>query len=166
MVIWITGLPGSGKSTISKLLYEKLYKKNIQTVLLDGDQLREAFDNQKYDESSRKRLSYTYSKLATLFSLQNQFVIVATVSMFDDVREFNRTNNEDYLEIYLKVDSSILHERNQKQLYSEALNGVRDNVHGINYEYEEPKQPNIIVNNDGSETPESIVYKIMKEIHL
>lgn len=162
MVIWITGLPGSGKTTIAKALYKQLIALNEQVVLLDGDALREALNNKQYENAARKELALTYSRLAKMHSKQGQIAICATVSMFDEVRDWNRENIENYFEVYLKVSEQVLLERNQKDLYNKAAQGLVQNMLGFDLDFEEPKHPNLVFNNDGQLTPKQIIEKILE----
>jgi adenylylsulfate kinase len=162
MVIWITGLPGSGKTTIATKLLEKLRSHELQSVLLDGDELRTALNKFNYDKESRQNLAFTYAKLSRMLSLQGTIVICATVSMFHSVRAWNRENNVNYYEVYIKVTAETLMIRNQKQLYSDASDNKLENVPGINQKIEEPKNPDLVINNgEGSDVEElvSLIYE-------
>lgn len=148
-VFWITGLSGAGKSTLGTLLYEK-HKSNIkQLVLLDGDQLRYIIDNQDYSQTGRKKVAYQYSRFCKLLSDQGIDVIICTISMYEDLRQWNRDNIDRYCEVYVRVPIKELIRRDQKNLYSRALNGEISDVLGINADFEEPKKANIIIDNDG-----------------
>lgn len=149
MVIWVTGLPGAGKTTIASVLFNELKALGKQVVLLDGDELRNVFGDFKYDSESRKKLANTYAKLALMLSKQGTYVICATVSMFHCVRDWNRNQIENYFEVYIKVEDSVLKMRNQKQLHSQAIEGEIDNVHGYDIEIEEPRAPDLTLENNG-----------------
>jgi cytidine diphosphoramidate kinase len=164
---WFTGLSGAGKTTIANLFYSSLKVSKKDLVFLDGDTLRQIFDDkQKYTLASRKRLAMRYSKLCKMLIEQNIDVVIATISMFQDVRDWNRGNIENYHEIYIKVPIDILIKRDQKNLYSRALNGEISNVLGIDIDFEEPDRPDITILNDGSMTPENIVNHIRRKIIL
>ncbi len=164
MVVWITGLPGAGKTSIAKQLLEQIREKQVQVLMLDGDQLREALQNLTYDSESRKQLAFTYARLAKMFSEQGSIAICATVSMLDSVREWNAKSIDDYLEVYVKVDPEILMQRNQKKLYSRATAGELDNVHGFDLEIEEPKNPHVVLDNDGITSISALVDKILEKL--
>ena len=106
MVIWITGLSGAGKTTLAKEIVNQLTTENIEPILLDGDQLREIFidsTNQaisSHDRSSRLTLALKYSGLARLLSEQGFWVIVATISLFKEVHDWNRKNLKNYYEVF------------------------------------------------------------------
>jgi len=86
--------------------------------------------------------------------------VIATISMFYDVRDWNRNNIEKYYEVYLKVPIDVLCVRDQKKLYSRAKDTEDHNVVGFNVQFEEPTQPDIVLLNDGSLTPEALVDSI------
>lgn len=164
MVIWLTGLPGAGKTTIGQVLLDELRALNKQSILLDGDKLREALGQNNYDIDSRKSIAFTYGRLAQMFSNQGVIVICATVSMFDEVRAWNAQNISSYLEIYVKVSPEILHQRNQKNLYSDAEKGNAVNIVGFDIAVQEPKTPDLVLMNDGKVSPESLADKILNLI--
>ncbi len=139
-LVWVTGLPGAGKTTFSTRLKEILISKKINCILLDGDEMRAVFDNLSYDLSSRKALALQYSKLCRLLTTQNQLVVCSTVSMFDDVRTWNRANISPYTEVYLEVAVDVLVKRDQKQLYSQA-DQHEQVVPGVNQQIEQPQNP-------------------------
>jgi len=149
-VFWITGLSGAGKSTIGFDYYQRLLSRGLSCVFLDGDELRLILGGQDgYDYDSRKNLAFRYSRLCKLISDQNINVVIATISMFDDVRNWNRDNIDNYVEIYLKVNLAELIRRDQKNIYSSK----QKNVIGHTSEYEEPKNPDIVLINNGSNPP-------------
>lgn len=121
-VYWITGLSGSGKSTVALRLYQILQKENPGTVYLDGDRLREilgAATPDSYTPEERHLLAFTYAKLCKMLSEQKFTVICSTVSMLNDVREWNRKNINNYQEIYLKATEETLIARDQKNFIVE-----------------------------------------------
>ena len=88
-------------------------------------------------------------------------VVCCTISMFDCVRDWNRENINNYREIYIKVSMDTLRNRDQKGLYSGASKEERKEVAGIHVEVEEPKQPDLILWNDGDRTPAEQVEAIV-----
>ena len=97
IVYWITGPAGAGKTTIGKLLYEKIKETEPNTVFLDGDTLREVFGNDLgYSKEDRRKCAMRYSRLCAMLQSQGMNVICCTISMFDSVREWNRANISNY----------------------------------------------------------------------
>lgn len=159
-VYWITGLSGAGKTTVAKQLFDYLkeYKDNV--VLLDGDILREVFGNDLgYTNEDRKISAMRNSKLCKMLSDQGFDTIIATISMFDFCREWNREHIDKYLEIFLDVPIEVLIDRDQKQLYSKF---TENSVVGISLECEMPRNPDLTIKNDGSIQPNEVASQIIK----
>ena len=158
-VFWVTGLAGAGKTTIGTALYEKIRQTSAQTVLLDGDVMREVFGNDLgYTAEDRFKCAMRYSRLCRLLSVQGINVICCTISMFDDVRKWNRDNIATYMEIYVKVDDETLLMRNQKELYNSGVDVV-----GVSVEAQLPSNPHLIIENNGNTEVSSHVDKIINE---
>lgn len=161
-VYWITGLSGAGKTTIGKLLYEKIKVEHPNTVFLDGDTLRKVFgDDLGYSKEERRKCAMRYSRLCAMLQEQGMNVICCTISMFDSVREWNRENIRNYKEIYVKVSMDTLQKRDQKGLYSGMTEEEQKEVVGIHMEIEEPKYPDLILENDGDKTPVEQLERIL-----
>lgn len=161
-VYWITGLSGAGKTTIGKLLYEKIRVDHPNTVFLDGDTLRKVFgDDLGYSKEDRRKCAMRYARLCAMLQEQGMNVICCTISMFDSVREWNRENIQNYKEIYVKVSLDTLRKRDQKGLYSGITEEKQKEVVGIHMDIEEPKYPDLILENDGKRTPEEQAGKIL-----
>lgn len=166
-VYWITGLSGAGKTTIGKLLYERIKGQEKNTVFLDGDMMRWVFGNDAgYSKEERYKCAMRYSRLCHMLQQQGMNVICCTISMFDDVRNWNRENIVNYREVYVKVTMETLRKRDQKGLYSGTYAGEEGEVSGIQIMAEEPRTPDLILRNDGEETPERQVEKIVDYFKL
>lgn len=163
---WITGLSGAGKTTVGKMLYEHIRKNKSNIVLLDGDILRQVYQDNTYSKEGRVELTYRNGRLCKMLNDQGIDVIICCVAMFDECRAWNRDNIINYIEIYLKVSIEELIKRDQKQLYSRALRNEIDNVMGINMDYEEPQMPNIVIENYGDNNPEDTLRIIINEFNL
>ena len=148
---WITGLSGAGKTTVGNALYYKLKQKQENLIILDGDILKNLVgDSLGYSQEDRKKRAYYYSKLCKTLTDQGISVIICTIAMYDEVRNWNRCNIEKYIEVFLKVDKSVLMKRDRKGLYSGQVKGQVENVAGIDMEVEFPKNPDIVIENDGT----------------
>ncbi len=147
---WITGLSGAGKTTMGGMLYQYLREKESNVVILDGDEVRNAFGNDLgYSQADRLKCALRYSGLSRLLTNQGIDVICCTISMFDEVRDWNRANIENYLEIFLDVPLEVLQERNQKNLYQNVKTGKSANVVGMDLKLQLPRTPDIRLENDG-----------------
>lgn len=161
-VWWITGLSGAGKTTIGTLLFEKFREKKPNIFRLDGDIGRIAYNDQiGYTWEERKEGAFRNSRVCKMIADQGIDVICCTVSMYDEVRQWNRDNFADYKEIFLDVPMEILKMRDQKGLYSGTQNGNVKDVVGLDQKVELPKKPDLRLINDGSKSPELIVQEIL-----
>jgi adenylylsulfate kinase len=156
---WLTGYSGAGKTVVGRELY-RLIKQNRDTVvLLDGDEMRAMFGNDLgYCREDRLKSAMRFARLSEFLTSQGIDVVCCTVSMFNEVREWNRANIEDYVEVYIKVSRDVLRLRDQKGLYS----GDAGNVVGVDLILEEPQSPDIVIENDGSVSAEQAAQMIYK----
>lgn len=162
VLYWITGLSGSGKTTIGNRLYYELKQERENVVLLDGDLLKNIVgDELGYTESDRKKRAYKYAKICKMLTDQGIIVICCTIAMYDSVREWNRKNNKAYIEVFLDVPVRVLIERDQKGIYSQYRRGEANNIAGMDLLVEYPKSPNLILKNDGSISIKECVNKIL-----
>lgn len=155
---WVTGLSGAGKTTVGNRLYYQMKQNANNVVLLDGDILKQiAGKDLGYDRDARIERGYRYSTLCKVLTDQGIHVIICTIAMYDEIRDWNRKNIENYVEVFLDVDMETLKKRNRKGLYS-----ANHNVAGINVEVEFPKTPDIVIVNDGTGSLEEDVRKILE----
>ena len=104
ILFWITGLSGSGKSTIAKLIKPKIIKKYGPTIIFNGDDLRKTLNFYNYSLKGRLNNGFIFSNLFKFITNQNINVIFAGVGMFHKLRNFNRRTIKNYLEIYIKSE--------------------------------------------------------------
>ena len=162
-VYWPTGLSGAGKTTSGRLWHEELRRSGVPAVFLDGDELRQVFgDDLGFTEADRRKSAMRNARLCALLSRQGLTVVCCTISMFDAVREWNRANIPGYFEVYVKAAMETLRRRDQKGLYTSGIK----NVVGVDVLCEEPECPDIVIENDGQETPEAIVERLEKHFRL
>lgn len=163
-VYWITGLSGAGKTTIGSRFYQKLKEEKEKAVLLDGDDIRNILgDLIGYSTEERRKGSMIISRLCHCLANQGINVVCCTVSMYDCCREWNRENNANYKEVYLEVPIEELKKRDVKGLYKKVFNGEIKNVVGIDIEFEQPKNPDLIIKNFGENTIEDTLKRLSKE---
>jgi adenylylsulfate kinase len=148
--IWLTGLSGSGKSTIANELELQLNQKGMHTYLLDGDNVRIGLNkNLDFSENGRKENIRRIGEVAKLFVDAGIVVITAFISPFIEDRESIRKlmDNNDFVEIFVKCDLETCEKRDPKGLYKKAREGKIKDFTGISSPYEEPKNPEIIIDN-------------------
>ena len=101
VVFWITGLPGSGKTTIAKKIKKPIEKSFGKTVLFSGDDLRKILKFKEYNKKRRYEYAKVYCNLVKQISNQNINVIIATVALFKKIHKLNKKNIENYCEIFI-----------------------------------------------------------------
>ena len=155
-VYFFTGLAGAGKTTIGGLFYRELKEQKPNVFLADGDQTRSIFGRSGYSTEARKDAARRGFRLWRELAEQGIDVVVCSIAMYREIQQWNRENIENYKEIYIKVTRETLYRRDQKQLYSSG----RKEVVGVDLPYDEPEDADVVVQNDGQETPEEIVSRL------
>jgi adenylylsulfate kinase len=149
MVTWMIGLSRAGKTTLSKLLYDRLKPQVNNLVLLDGDIIRELFRNDvDHTIEGRRKNAERLSHLSKFLSDQNIHVIAAVLSIFPEWQAWNRKNITAYQEIYIKASIDVLEKRDTNNLYSQAKSGKIKNVVGIDIPFPEPENPDLVIENN------------------
>lgn len=172
-VYFFTGLAGAGKTTIGGLFYERLKERSPEAVLLDGDQIRGTAGHSSletgvvllgdwYTTEARRAGAYGLFKRCKDLADEGKDVVCCSISMYTDIRQWNRENIENYREIYVKVTRETLYRRDQKKLYSSGAK----NVVGVDLPYDEPGHSNVVIQNDGQETPVEIVNRLCRFFEL
>lgn len=160
-VYFFTGLSGAGKTTIGSLFHQRLKATKPNVVLLDGDEIRPVFcEDSGYSNEDRLRRAGRIFRVCRMLSDQGIDVVCCSIAMFAQVRAWNRENIERYKEIYIRVEPQTLLRRNQKGLYTQGKHVV-----GVDLPFDEPEQPDIVVQNDGDETPEAIVERLEQALY-
>ena len=161
-VYFFTGLSGAGKSTLGGEFYRRRKAKNNATVKLDGDQIRPVYlDGIGYSDADRVIGAKRTFRVAKMLSDQGIDVVVCSICMYSEVRDWNRANIPNYQEIYVRVTKDTLYRRDQKGLYSAGHEVV-----GVDLPFDEPKHPDFIIDNDGDETPEALVDRLEEALGL
>ena len=147
-ILWMTGLPCSGKTTIAKKLQE-VYP---NLALLDGDELREWFSPKDFSRDGRNEHNRRVAHLAKLLLEHNVPVSVSLISPFNENREDARKiiGNDKFNETYIQCSLSVCEKRDVKGMYKKArLNEIK-NFTGINDDYDIPNNPDLIINTENS----------------
>ena len=159
----ITGRAGAGKTTIGNRLFYELRKEKPNVVILDGDVLKNLVnDKPGYSDLERRNRAMKYAMLCKNLTNQGIIVICCTIAMYDEVRTYNRQHNKGYIEVFLDVPVDVLKKRDQKGMYSQFENGKVQNLAGFDVEVEFPKDPDLVLKNDGSLTVRECVEEILK----
>ncbi len=163
-VYWITGLAGAGKSTLGKMLSHHFREKHRPVYLLDGDELRKIFDDDLgYSKEDRLKCAWRYARLCKSISEQGIDVVCSTISMFENVRKWNRGSIANYVEIYLKVSDDVLASRNQRDVHKKLAE-----QHLVRFDggYDEPTSANIVLANDGRFSPQDLLNEVITKLQM
>ena len=161
IVFWITGLSGSGKSSISKNIFSAIEKRYGPTLRLSGNEVRDMFGLKGYTKRKRLEIGLMYHEFCKGVSRSGINVLFDVVCLFEKVRNKNRKYLKNYLEIFIKADSKLLVKRKQKYFYRVKTN----NVWGIDLKPEFPKQPDIVVNNNFKKNTQQLTNSLLKRIN-
>ncbi len=164
VVVWITGLSASGKTTVSKHLVGMLTE--VQpSILLDGDELRGALGVVgNYSREQRVELAKSYFKLAKLLANQGFVVVVAALAMFNEIYTWNQENQENYFEVFLNPPVDELFKRDPKGLYARFRSGIEKNVAGLDLKVDFPDGPDLIFSSDQNLVAEEIALRISESV--
>lgn len=158
LLIWITGLSGSGKSTIGSALESSLYNLDKATYLLDGDNLRHGINSDLgFSDIDRTENIRRIGEISKLFVDAGLITIATFVSPFKKDRNFVRSLLGDYfIEVYIDCDLDTCIKRDPKGLYEKALSGEISQFTGISSPYEKPDKPELVINTVDDPIEESI----------
>jgi adenylylsulfate kinase len=155
--LWLTGLPGSGKTTLAHSVAEALRERGVTKLeILDGDEIRTlvskglGFSREDRDTNVR-RIAY----VCELLTRNEVVAIAAAISPYRESRDYARKNISRFVEVFVKCSLDVLVERDPKGLYRKALAGEIGNFTGISDPYEEPLNPEITVQTDRESIDES-----------
>ncbi len=159
IVLWMTGLSGSGKSTVASKLEEKLFSIGCNVFVLDGDNVRHGlnsdlgFSPEDRDENIRR-----IGEVAHLFAESGMIIITSFISPYQKDRDIARKLNREgeFFEIYVKAGLDVCEKRDPKKLYKKARAGIISEFTGISAPYEEPENPEITIETDLMSVEKSI----------
>ena len=166
--IWLTGLSGSGKSTIANLLEKRLFAEGKHTYLLDGDNVRHGLNRDLgFTEADRVENIRRVAELSKLMVDAGLIVLVSFISPFRSEREMARSLFEagEFLEVYVSTPLSACESRDVKGLYAKARRGELKNFTGIDSPYEIPQMPDVWIDTVKN-TPEECVNQILEALQL
>jgi len=161
LVVWVTGLSGSGKSTITQFVDESLSKSGFQTIVLDGDNLRHGICNDLgFSIADRNENVRRVGEVARLFLEQGFVVLVALVSPIRDTRDKVKHSfaESDFVEVHCNCSFSVCRERDPKGLYAKAENGKISDFTGVSSPYEAPLSPDLILNTSDESVEDSVAH--------
>jgi bifunctional enzyme CysN/CysC len=144
--LWFTGLSGAGKSTIAQAVLRQLRTAGRRGYLLDGDNLRAGLNSDLgFSQEDRAENQRRVAEVARLFVDAGMVAIVATISPLQAMREMARKTigATRFIEIYIDTPKQVCEQRDPKQLYKNARQGLVKNFTGVDSRYEPPEQPDL-----------------------
>ena len=159
VIIWLTGLSGSGKSTISDRLEQVLHEQGFATYLLDGDNIRHGLNsNIDFSDAGRSENIRRIGEVAKLMLDAGIIVITAFISPFKKDRLLVRklVAENEFIEVFVKCPIEICEARDVKGLYAKARAGEIPEFTGISSPFEEPDNPEVLIHSDTSEIEECV----------
>ena len=165
-VIWLTGLSGSGKSTIGIELERRLFVKGYQVYMLDGDNVRHGLNKDlDFTPEGRAENIRRVSEVAALMRDAGAIVIAAFISPYREDRDLARlVCKEHFHEVYVKADVATCEKRDPKGLYKKARSGAIPMFSGVSAPYEIPEKPDVTVDTMALSLEESVAL-MMEHIH-
>ncbi|SFP58233.1 adenylyl-sulfate kinase [Salibacterium halotolerans] len=158
-VLWFTGLSGSGKSTLANAVSRKLFEDNKQTYVLDGDNVRHGLNKDLgFSPDARQENIRRIGEVSKLFVDSGQIVSTAFISPYREDREQVRSllDADEFIEIHVDCSLSTCEDRDPKGLYAKARSGEISSFTGISAPYEEPDEPEILVNTEDQSIEEAV----------
>ena len=162
ILFWITGLSGSGKTTIAKKIRKQISKLYGPTIIVSGDDLRRIFNLNEYDYLSRLNYSRKFCKFAKFITNQKINLIFAIVGMMNEPRKWNRKNIDNYLEIYIKSNIKKIISQKKKKIY--FISKTKKNIVGINIKPELPKNYDILIQNNFNKSLSKLANELISKI--
>ncbi|WP_156801238.1 adenylyl-sulfate kinase [Halobacteroides halobius] len=148
LVIWFTGLSGSGKSTIAVEVEKQLVAQKKAVYRLDGDNVRHGLNSDLgFTPEDRNENIRRIAEVAALFKDAGLITLASFISPYQESRAFarERAGRDNFIEVYVKADVKTCADRDPKGLYEQAKKGEIDNFTGISAPYEEPVDPEVVV---------------------
>ena len=162
--LWFTGLPCSGKSTIADAVTIELKKIRAKVMRLDADVIRQKYwPELGYSKEDRDKNITRATQLAAMLIKSGVVVIASFISPYKDMRDFARREIGNFIEIYVRCPVELCIQRDVKGLYKKALAGEITNFTGISDPYEEPLNPDVLIDSD-KETIEGSISKVIAKI--
>ena len=155
-VLWFTGLPLSGKTTIANGVYEKLKKEGIKIQRLDSKDVRSLFPEVGFSREDRNRHIKRIGHLVSILEKNGISSVASFISPYKESRDFVRKQVKNFIEIYVKASVEACMKRDKNGMYEKALKGEIKNFTGISDVYEEPVHPDLVIDTDKVSPEEAI----------
>lgn len=162
VVIWLTGLSGSGKTTTGKILERYFREKGSKVEFLDGDELRRTISSELgFSKEDREIHARRVAYLSHLLSRNGIITIVALISPYRTFREYARNLTGNFVEVWVQCSLETCVKRDPKGLYRNASQGNITNMTGVQAPYEPPLNPEVTIDTENA-TPQECAGKIIE----
>ncbi|MEM0141466.1 MAG: adenylyl-sulfate kinase [Thermoplasmatales archaeon] len=156
-VLWLTGLPGAGKTTLARGVEEALRRIGARVEVLDGDEIRKGLSRDLgFSKEDREKHNERVIYVAKLLSRNGVVTIVPLISPYREIRDKARNEVNNFVEVYVRCPLDVLIKRDPKGLYKKALAGEINNLTGLQDPYEEPLSPEIVIDTNVLSVEEGI----------
>ncbi|MGZ4199845.1 MAG: adenylyl-sulfate kinase [Thermoleophilia bacterium] len=163
-VVWLTGIPGSGKTTISDILVERLRDLGRTVECLDGDDVRRNLSPELgFSKEDRETHARRVAYVSKLLARNHVAVVVALISPYRSFREHVRSQIDDFVEVYVDASVEECIRRDPKGLYKKALAGEISDLTGLQDTYEAPETPEVWVQTE-EQTPQESADTVMDKL--
>jgi adenylylsulfate kinase len=159
-LVWFTGLPSSGKSTIAHHLEKELFALGIRAYVLDGDNVRHGMNsNLGFSREDRKENLRRIAELSKLMVDAGIVVLAAFVSPYKEDRDFVRkkVGEESFFEIFVQCSPEVCENRDPKGHYRKAKEGIIKNFTGVSGPYEEPEAPEVVLDTEQLDVQDAVL---------
>jgi len=156
-VIWLTGIPGSGKTTLALELQKFYQKKDLPVEILDGDEIRKTLSKDLgFSPEDRKEHNRRVIFVAQILVKNGVTTIVPLISPYRETRAYARKEIPNFVEVWVKASVEECKKRDPKGLYKKALAGEIKNLTGLQAPYEEPENAELVLDTEKHSVEESI----------
>ena len=162
-VVWFTGLPGSGKTTIAKAVEQRLRERGLLVENLDGDEVRRVLSPlEKWSKQDIDRHLNRVTWVAQVLARNGVIALISAVAPYQEFRARARAQIENFVEVYVRCPLEVCQERDPQGLFKRVEEGTATNVPGVHFPYEESDHPELILDTDQEPVEASVEHTLRR----